>query len=85
MRKPDTDDDRRTPDLDDCRPGCRNIARTDRDINAVRQRAEELRILVEDPLSPPIRRDRERRHLDHLQQIIREHRPVEANDEDGRQ
>jgi hypothetical protein len=42
MRWADTGDHRRTPDLDDCRPPCRNIARIDRDINAVRVHAEQL-------------------------------------------
>ncbi|GAA3353158.1 hypothetical protein GCM10017744_005210 [Streptomyces antimycoticus] len=31
------DDPMVTPDLDDCRPKCPNIARTDRDIEHVRQ------------------------------------------------
>jgi hypothetical protein len=75
MHGADTGDRRRTPDLDDCRPACRNIARTDRDIDAVRRHAEELKTLVEDPLSPPIRHNRERRQLEHLNQILNQHRP----------
>lgn len=75
IRAASSGDDRRTPDLDDCQPGCRDIARTDRDIDAIRQRAEHLRILLADPLSPPIRHERERRHLNYLEQIIHEHRP----------
>jgi hypothetical protein len=47
MHGSETGDHRRTPDLDDCRPACRNIARTDRDIDAVRLPAEELQKLVE--------------------------------------
>jgi hypothetical protein len=75
MRGADTGDDRRTPDLDDCRPLCRNIARTDRDIEVVGQQAEQLQILVDDPLAPPIRHARERRRLDRLKQILHEHQP----------
>jgi hypothetical protein len=82
MRGTATGDDRRTPDLDDCRPGCRNIARTDRDMAVVHQHAADLRALVDDPLSPPIRHDRERRQLDRLGKIIAEHGPGEANEEE---
>lgn len=47
------DSTRRTPDLDDCRPNCVNIARTDRDIKHVLVQIERLRPLVDDPLAPP--------------------------------
>jgi integrase len=69
----DERDHRRTPDLDDCRPHCGNIARTDRDIATLRTHVELLRTVVEDPLTPPIRADRERRELDRLTAIITEH------------
>ena len=64
---------RHTPDIDDCRPHCANIARTDRDITALRQRAEHLTAILADPLAPPIRADRECRELDRLNAIIAEH------------
>jgi hypothetical protein len=69
----DERDHRRTPDLDDCRPHCGNIARTDRDIATLRTRVERLRTIVDDPLTPPIRADRERRELDRLTAIINGH------------
>ncbi|MEU7862067.1 hypothetical protein [Nonomuraea sp. NPDC049141] len=81
MRGTDTGDDRRTPDLDDCRPGCRNIARTDQDMATVHQHATDLRAIVDDPLSPPIRHDRERRQLDRLEKIITEHGTSVTDDE----
>ncbi|MGW1675655.1 hypothetical protein [Streptomyces sp. NPDC002324] len=46
------DGTRRTPDLDDYRPNCVNIARTDRDIEHVLVQIERLRPLVDDPLAP---------------------------------
>ncbi|MEU5108170.1 hypothetical protein AB0H07_38935 [Streptomyces sp. NPDC021354] len=67
------DDPMVTPDLDDCRPKCPNIARTDRDIEHVRQQAAELRETVADLLAPPIRHDRDRRELVRLEQIIEVH------------
>jgi integrase len=50
MRATTSGDDRSIPDLNDCRPACRNIARTDRDMAGVRQHAARLRPLVDDPL-----------------------------------
>ncbi len=70
---------RRTPDLTDCQPGCQNIARTDRDITLVRGQAAELAELVDDPLSPGPRHERERHELTRLTAIITGHdqtRPV---------
>jgi hypothetical protein len=69
----DEDGHRRTPDLDNCRPHCGNIARTDTDINAVRDRVAHLQALVADPLAPPIRADRERHELQQLTAILAEH------------
>jgi hypothetical protein len=66
-------DDRHTPDLDDCRPSCRNIARTDRDMALIHQQAADLQNRVDDPLSPPIRHQRERRQLHRLHQVIADH------------
>jgi hypothetical protein len=71
--KPAGDDSRRTPDLDDCQPGCQNIARTDHDIAELRQQARELKAFVGDPLSPAPRHQRERHQLERLGAIINEH------------
>lgn len=59
-----------TPDLDDCRPNCLNLARTDRDIEHVRQQAAELTEIVADPFAPPIRHERERHELARLEAAI---------------
>ncbi|KOT79129.1 hypothetical protein ADK70_32000 [Streptomyces rimosus subsp. pseudoverticillatus] len=67
-----------TPDIDDCRPKCPNIARTDRDIEAARHKASELAETVNDPLSPPLRHTRERHELNRLQTIIRDHETSRA-------
>jgi hypothetical protein len=66
---------RRTPDIDDCRPSCANIARTDRDIYVLRQQAARLRVLVNDPAAPPVRHDRERHELARLEHLIARHHP----------
>jgi hypothetical protein len=68
------DDPLVTPDTDDCRPQCRNIARTDRDTQHVRQHHREL-TAVDDPLAPPIRHDRERHELARLQRLLDAHKP----------
>ncbi|MFI7128093.1 hypothetical protein ACIBQ1_20510 [Nonomuraea sp. NPDC050153] len=81
MRGTDTGDDGRTPDLDDCRPGCRNLARTDQDLAIVHQHATDLRAMVDDPLSPSIRHDRERGQLDRLEKIITQHGASVTDDE----
>lgn len=62
-----------TPDIDDCQPRCRNIARTDRDITAVRARHDELADIVNDSLAPPLRHARERQELSRLAAILQEH------------
>jgi len=62
-----------TPDIDDCQPRCRNIARTDRDIMAVRARHDELADIVNDSLAPPLRHARERQELSRLAAILQEH------------
>jgi hypothetical protein len=66
---------RRTPDIDDCRPSCANIARTDRDIHVLRQQAARLLALVNDPAAPPVRHDRERHELARLEHLIARHNP----------
>jgi len=75
------DDTRRTPDLRDCRPGCQNIACTDRDIEHVRQQTLELADLVNDPLSPALRHERERHELARLNAILDEHHATRLNPE----
>lgn len=69
------DDPLVTPDTDDCRPKCRNIARTDRDIQHLRRHHRELTAVVDNPLAPPIRHDRERHELTRLQRILDAHEP----------
>ncbi|MFJ1753314.1 hypothetical protein [Kitasatospora sp. NPDC088134] len=71
--EPGLDDTRYTPDTDDCRPGCRNIARTEENIAAVRSEADQLRRIVADEASPPLRLERERRRLAYLERIVAEH------------
>jgi hypothetical protein len=66
---------RRTPDIDDCRPSCANIARTDRDIYVLRQQAARLCVLVNDPAAPPVRHDRERHELARLEHLIARDHP----------
>ena len=79
---PSTDDARHTPDTDDCRPNCRNIARTDADIDDIRAEAADLRAVVDDPASPPLRLARERQRLDRLQATIAEHERGRNGNED---
>lgn len=67
-------DSRTTPSLDDCRPGCANIARTDRDVEALLSEADDLRKLVQDPLAPSIRHRREQTQLQAIEAEIERHR-----------
>lgn len=66
-------DTRRTPDLSDCRPTCRNIAYTDADIADLQTRARQLADIATDPLAPSIRRARDRHELDRIHCVIRRH------------
>lgn len=66
-------DTRRTPDQADCRPQCKNITYTDRDIIELQARARRLHEITQDPLAPPIRRAREQHELDRTRAIIRRH------------
>ncbi|WP_248511465.1 hypothetical protein [Streptomyces sp. D2-8] len=68
-----TDDPLVTPDIDDCRPRCRNIARTDRDIERVQVQREDLLEVMADPLAPPIRHARELHELQRLDHILNQH------------
>lgn len=75
---PGLDDARFTPDTDDCRPGCRNIARTEENIAEVQAEADQLRVTVDDEASPPIRLERERQRLARLEKIIEDHSGMPA-------
>jgi hypothetical protein len=67
------DDPQVTPDEDDCRPRCPNLALTDRDAIAIRRRATELEEIAADPLSPPIRHAREQHELGRLRALLDAH------------
>lgn len=69
-------DVRATPDQDDCRPNCRNIAYTDRDIAQLRTRADQLQDVLGDFLAPSPRHRRLRAELDRLRNLIRDHEQV---------
>ncbi|MET9079994.1 hypothetical protein ABZX95_49935 [Streptomyces sp. NPDC004232] len=71
--EPALDDARVTPDTDDRRAACRNIVRTEENIDELRSEAAELRLIVADEASPAIRWRRERRRLAHLESLIAEH------------
>jgi hypothetical protein len=60
-------------DTDDCRPTCRNLARTDRDIDHVKKQATRLAATTADPLAPGIRHQRDRHELHRLEALIRSH------------
>jgi integrase len=62
-----------TPQIDDCRPWCRNIARTDRDITALRTRRDRLTLIVDDTLAPPIRCERDQAELRRITTILETH------------
>jgi hypothetical protein len=67
------DDPMVTPEIDDCRPWCRNIARTDRDIAELRTRRDHLTVIVDDTLAPPIRRQRDQHELQRITTILETH------------
>jgi integrase len=66
-------DVRRTPDQDDCRPNCQNIAYTDRDISELREQAAELKQMLSDYLAPSPRHHRIRAEHDRLRALIHQH------------
>jgi hypothetical protein len=53
-----------TRDIDDCRPHCANLARTDRDLLQIRRSRDKYAEIVADTLAPPIRHQRERNELE---------------------
>lgn len=61
------------PVLTECNRNCQNIARTDDDMEAIRQRVQALEAIVDDSLSPPIRLAREKAELTWLRELIEEH------------
>jgi len=67
-------DPRRTPDQDDCRPQCKNLAFTEGNIAELEVRAGQLHEIVTDRLTPSIRVARERNELARITKIIRRHR-----------
>jgi hypothetical protein len=69
----DASDPMVTPEIDDCRPRCRNIAHTDRDVVTIRARRDELKEIVNDTLAPPIRRHREQQELNRLNILLEKH------------
>jgi hypothetical protein len=72
LRDPD-DDVRRTPDLDNCRAECSNIARTDRDVEKLRIRYHARVIESENTLAPEPRRVRARQQAELLLARIETH------------
>ncbi|MGW5924262.1 hypothetical protein ACWFPY_35165 [Nocardia fluminea] len=66
-------DSRTTPDQDDCRSNCRNIAYTDRDIQQLREEADLLAALTEQSLAPSPRHHRAQSELDRLRRVIANH------------
>jgi hypothetical protein len=62
-----------TPDIDDCRVGCRNIARTDRDIATLRRHHARLADAVADRAAPPIRHERQQHELNRIDTILKDH------------
>jgi integrase len=80
---PAPDDARRTPAVDDCRPGCANIARTDRDVAQLDTDITRLERVVADPLSPPIRLQRERDELTRLRQLRDVHQQTRPDEPGG--
>jgi integrase len=62
-----------TPDIDDCRPRCPNIARTDADIDALRADLRRIDDRLDDPLAPAPRRARDQANAHRLRILIARH------------
>ncbi|WP_432172055.1 hypothetical protein [Streptomyces sp. 1222.5] len=58
---------------------CRCIARTDRDMQQVRQDYRDLVDITDDPLAPSIRHERELHELERLRRIITAHETEESD------
>lgn len=78
----DDTDARRTPDLSDCRAHCPNIARTDRDVEVLREQAKQLAEIADDPMAPEPRIIRYRHELERLRALIDRHDDGEPNSDD---
>ncbi|SKH61826.1 phage integrase family protein [Mycobacteroides abscessus subsp. massiliense] len=72
------DDPRRTPDQDDCRRNCTNIAYTDRDIDVLSVEREALQGLLIESLAPSPRTKRLQSEIDRIGAILESH-AQEAN------
>ena len=70
-----------TPDTDDCRPHCQNIARTGSDIEQLRIDAARLEEVARDALAPSIRTSRERAEAERLRTLIALHEGLEGLEE----
>ncbi len=71
-----------TPQETECRPGCANLAYTDRDIAQIRIQATAMQQRASDPLAPHPVRDRAAARAARLQEIIDRHeatRPAEPS------
>lgn len=66
-------DVRTTPDQDDCRTNCGNIAYTDRNIDQLRAEAASLSALLDQSIAPSPRHHREQAELDRLRRIVADH------------
>jgi hypothetical protein len=66
-------DSRATPDQDDCRSNCVNLAYIDRDITVFRKQAKDLEVLLGEFLAPSPRYRRARAELDRVRNIIHNH------------
>lgn len=66
-------DPRRTPDQDDCRRNCTNIAYTDRDIDALGAERAALHELVTESLAPAPRTQRLQAEIDRIDGIMENH------------
>lgn len=68
---PTTQED--APDLPHCRSGCACIAHTDKDVVHLGATIQRYRSIVQDPLAPPIRHQRDKDTLDRLTRIVDNH------------
>jgi hypothetical protein len=69
----DGNDDRLTPDVEDCRPRCPNIARTGADVAILRADLRRLEQALDDPLAPAPRHARDQARAERLRAVIARH------------